>query len=127
MEVAAVIAVVLLAVAVLFQLALALGARFGRAAFGGQNPGTLPVRLRIVSGLTGVVFYPLTIMLVLAASSLVEDLWIPGDGRIVMWVLVAFFSIGALMNALSRSKLERLWAPWSAGIAVCCGMIATSI
>jgi hypothetical protein len=127
MEVAAVIAVVLLAVAVLFQLALALGAPFGRAAFGGQNPGTLPVRLRIVSGLAGVVFYPLTIMLVLAASSLVEDLWIPGDGRIVMWVLVAFFSLGALMNVVSRSKLERLWAPWSAGIAVCCGIVAASI
>jgi hypothetical protein len=127
MEPAAVIAVALLGVAVLFQLALALGAPFGRAAFGGQNPGTLPARLRIVSGLAGVIFYPLTIVFVLAAGGLVEDLWIPGDGRIVMWVLVAFFSIGALMNAVSRSKLERLWAPWSAGIAVCCGMIATSI
>jgi hypothetical protein len=38
-----------------------------------------------------------------------------------------FLRAGALANFASRSKRERLWGPVSLAIAVCCGLIATSI
>ena len=59
MEAASNVAVVLLGVIAIFQLGLALGAPWGKAAWGGQNPGVLPTGLRVASGLAAVVVYPL--------------------------------------------------------------------
>jgi hypothetical protein len=119
-----VVAVALLGVVGVFQLALAFGAPLGRAAFGGQHDGILPTRLRIISGVAGAVIYPLAIALVVASAGWVDDDWVPGGGSAAMWALVGVFSIGALVNAASRSKLERYWAPVSLVIAACCGIIA---
>ncbi|MCI0679398.1 MAG: hypothetical protein L0Z63_10210 [Actinobacteria bacterium] len=52
------IAVVLLGVVTLFQLALAAGAPWGVAAWGGRHPGVLPTRLRIASVVVALVVYP---------------------------------------------------------------------
>ena len=43
---------------------------------------------------------------------------------VVMWVLVAFFALGAIANFSSHSKIERLWGPVASIIAVCCLLIA---
>jgi hypothetical protein len=73
MDAAAVVAVALLGVVGVFQLALAFGAPLGGAAFGGQHEGILPTRLRIISGVAGSVVYPLAIALVLASVGWVDD------------------------------------------------------
>lgn len=127
MKTAAAAAVALLGAVSVFQLALALGAPLGRAAFGGKNEGVLPMRLRIISGVAGAVIYPLAIAVVLASVGWVDDGWVPGGGGTVMWVLVGVFSLGALMNGASPSKAERRWAPVSLVIAVCCGIVAADI
>jgi hypothetical protein len=44
-----------------------------------------------------------------------------------MWVLTAFFAVGALANFVSRSIIERIWGPVTLGLAVCCGLIARGI
>lgn len=123
MTIAAPIALALLAILWVFQLALALGAPLGAAAWGGQNPGVLPSRLRLASALVCVVVYPLIAAVILAAEGLIAD-WLPLDHSIPMWVLVAFFALGAIMNAISRSAPERIWAPVAAILAVCCAVIA---
>jgi hypothetical protein len=41
-----------------------------------------------------------------------------------MWVLAGFFTLGALANLASRSKVERIWGPISLIVAVCCAVIA---
>jgi hypothetical protein len=41
-----------------------------------------------------------------------------------MWVLAGFFTLGVLANAISRSRPERIWAVVSAGLAICCAIIA---
>jgi hypothetical protein len=123
MTVAAVAAVVLLAVIVLFQLALALGAPFGRAAWGGQHEGVLPTRLRIASALVAVVVYPILILYVLASGTLVEVGWLP-IGPAGMWVLAGFFALGTVANLASRSRPERIWGPVSLVLAVCAAIIA---
>ena len=127
MEVAAIIAVVLLAVVAVFQITLALGAPLGKAAWGGQQEAVLPGRFRIASAVAGVIIYPLIILLVMVSSNLVAADWLPRIGSTVMWALAALFTIGALGNFASRSKIERIWGPVSLGIAVCCGVIAAAI
>ena len=126
MEVAAVIAVVLLAVFAVFQFALAAGAPLGAAAWGGRHRGVLPTGLRIASGVAAVVVYPAMAMLVLASSGLVAARWPPVTGGTAMWLLAAFFALGALANLVSRSHAERIWAPVCLVIAVCCAVIAAA-
>jgi hypothetical protein len=107
-----------------FQLALAAGAPLGAAAWGGQHPGVLPRRLRIASAIAGLVVYPILLAFVLAAAGLMSDDWIPFDPAIAMWVLAAFFALGVIVNAISRSRPERIWAAVSGIAAVCCLVIA---
>lgn len=127
MNAAAIVAVVLLAVVGVFQIALALGAPLGRAAWGGRHKGELPTNLRIASGVAGIVIYPLIGLFVLASAGLIQARWMPGTGRAGMWVLAGLFTLGALANFASRSKMERYWGPVSLVIAACCGIIATRI
>jgi hypothetical protein len=123
--VAALAAVFLLAVIALFQLALALGAPLGAAAWGGRHRALLPMRLRIASGVAASVIYPLIMIIVLASAGLIEADWLPVKGRVAMWVLAGLFAMGALANFASRSKWERSWGPIAAIIGVCCAIIAT--
>lgn len=124
---AAILAVVLLGVIVAFQLALALGAPWGAAAWGGQNLGVLPARLRIASGVVAVVIYPLVIALVLASAGIIGDEWLPADGTLIMWGLVGLLGVGALMNFASRSRPERTWGAIALTIALCCAVVALRV
>jgi hypothetical protein len=124
---AAIVAVLLLGVLVLFQAALALGAPWGAAAWGGQNPGVLPRNLRIASAIAALVVYPIIILLVAAAGGLIGDDWVPVDLRIAMWVLAAILAIGAAMNFISRSPRERIWGPVALVIAMFVALIALGI
>lgn len=126
MLVAAVGAVALLAIVVAFQLALALGAPLGRAAWGGTHPGVLTRNLRIASAVVAVTLYPVCIVSVLDAAGIVGD-FLPWNDRVMMWVLAAFFGGGTLANLASRSRIERGWAPVAAGIAVSCAVIARAL
>ena len=123
----AILAVVLLGVVTVFQIALALGAPLGHAAWGGSHEGALPGKLRVASGVTGLVVYPVIGLYVLASAELIEPDWMPGTGKTGMWILAGLFPLGTLANFASRSKRERLWGPVSLIIAVCCGIIAASI
>jgi len=124
---AAILAVALIAVIVVFQLALALGAPWGAAAWGGQHPGVLPMRLRIASGVAAVMIYPLVIAVVLASAGIIGDDWLPVDGTLLMWVLAALLGLGAIANFASRSRLERRWGPVALTVALCCAIIALGI
>jgi hypothetical protein len=125
--IAAVLGVVLLVAIAAFQLALALGAPWGAAAWGGQNPGVLPRRFRIASGVAAVVVYPLIIALVLASAGLIDDGWLPVDGTVIMWALAGLLGVGAIMNFVSRSAPERRWGAVALTIALCCVVIALGV
>ena len=124
---AAILAVVLLGVIGVFQLALAFGAPWGAAAWGGQSPGVLPARLRIASGVVAVAVYPLVIALVLASAGLIEDGWLPVDGTLIMWGLAGLLGVGAVMNFASRSRPERSWGAVALTIALCCVIVALGV
>ena len=122
MVAAAWIAVILIVVITAFQLALALGAPLGAAAWGGRHPGVLPTRLRIASGVVAVFFYPVLALFILDTAGVIDT----GMDRnpLWMWIFAGLFLLGALANFASRSKVERWWGPVSLVIAVCCVVIA---
>jgi hypothetical protein len=121
-ESAAIVAAVLMGVVGMFQLALASGAPLGSMAWGGAHVGVLPTRLRIASAFTGLVVYPILILLVLRAGRVTTVGWDTGNPG--MWALTALFGLGTLANLASRSRAERWWAVMSFAIAVCCAIVA---
>ena len=124
----ALIALTLLAVVSVFQLALALGAPWGSASWGGRHAGVLPQRLRWASALAGLVVYPWIIFLVAEVADVVDfDVVDKEVGVVILWALTVLFALGALANLVSPSRVERLWAPVAGGIAVCCGFLASGL
>jgi hypothetical protein len=122
--IAAIVALVLLGLIVAFQLALAFGAPWGSAAWGGQYPGVLPTRLRVASAVAALVVYPFIALLVLSAAGWVEVPWLDELGSLPMWILAGLLALGALANFASRSPHERIWGPVALAIAVCCAVLA---
>lgn len=102
--VAALVAVLLLVALAALQVAVASGAPWGHLVWGGAHR-VLPRRLRIGS-LVSVVLYAGFAWVLLARSG-----WMPGgEGSVVIvatWVLFGYFTLGIVMNALSRSVAER--------------------
>jgi hydrogenase maturation factor len=120
---AAVVACALLAALGLFQLALVLGAPWGRFAWGGQHDGVLPARLRAGSA-TSIVLYAVFAVLILDRAALV-DLVPDSVSRVGTWVLVAYLALGVVMNAVSRSRAERAtMTPVSLALAACTLVVA---
>jgi len=113
---------VVLALLAVFQLALVLGAPWGRFAWGGQDR-VLPARKRIGSAISIAVY---GLMVVVAwdrtgAVSVLPDLF----SQIAMWVIFAYSALGVLMNAISRSAPERYtMVPVSLVLAVLSFLIA---
>ena len=105
MPAAAIALTVLLGLLALFQLALALGAPLGRFAWGGAHR-VLPVRMRVGS-LLAIVIYTVIALLALDRAGLVD--LVPEPVAVVgTWVAFAYFLIGIPLNAISRSRAERL-------------------
>lgn len=126
MQLAAVAAAVLFGVIALFQASLAFGAPLGTAAWGGQHPGVLPRRFRVASGIAALVIYPVIAAIVLNAAGIIDVEWLP-SGTGIMWLFVGLFTLGTIANLASSSQPERVWAPVSAAIAICCAAIAAGL
>ncbi len=99
---AGVVAAVLLGLLCVFQIALAFGAPLGHYAWGGQHR-VLPRTLRIGSGVAVLVYLALAVV-ALGSAGLIT--WSP-PGALV-WAVFALLSVGIVMNAISRSRPERL-------------------
>lgn len=92
-----------------FQAALALGAPWGRASYGGQHVGRLPGNLRAASAVSVPVYLG-------AAAALTSGRTPPKARRLLNGVLTVVGAGGAVVNALSPSWPERGWAVWSTGL-----------
>ncbi|MDT0165895.1 hypothetical protein Q9R32_10020 [Actinotalea sp. AC32] len=118
MIIAAVVACLLLTALVAFQVALAAGAPWGHLAWGGQNEGLLPGRLRVGSAVS-VLLYALFAVVALDRAGLV-DVLPDGFTAVACWVLTGYLTLGVLMNLASRSRAERLvMTPVAAALALC--------
>lgn len=122
---AAVAACLILAALAVFQVALALGAPLGRFAWGGQHT-VLPTSLRIGSALS-IAIYAVTGAILLARAGAISLGVSDRTVEIAAWVVTAYFALGILMNAISRSRAERLvMTPTCAVLAALSAVVAAS-
>lgn len=122
MPLAAVLICVALGVLAVFQLALVLGAPIGRFAWGGQHE-VLPARLRIGSAVS-IVIYAVIAVLALDKAALV-DVVPDAVSTVGMWIVFGYFVLGIGLNAISRSRAERLtMTPLCAVLAVLSLLVA---
>lgn len=111
-ETAAIVAAGCVAVVTAFQAALAVGAPWGRAAYGGQHPGTLPSHLRTSSAVSVIVWPTLVLVLLRRAGHDVPSVIPDGALEVTAWIVVGLLGLSVLMNGASRSRVERtLWTP----------------
>src|SRR5918999_1371585 len=108
-----------------FQLALALGAPFGRAAWGGAHE-YLPTGLRIASAFS-VGFWVLAALIVLGRAGYQVAPLPPIFTRWGTWILVGVLPLGALMKFASPSNWKRfLWGPVALILAALALVVARS-
>jgi hypothetical protein len=107
-----------------FQVALALGAPFGAAAFGGANAGQLPQQLRVASA--GAAFVWLfAALIVLARGGFAISPLPDAVSRWGTWILVGLLAVGTLLNLASSSPWERFgWGPFSLTVLILCFTLA---
>jgi hypothetical protein len=106
-----------------FQVALAMGAPLGRAAWGGAHE-RLPRNLRIGSAVA-VVIWLLAALIVLARGGMPV---VPLPSVLVdwgTWALVGLSGLGAIVNFASSSPWERFgWGPLALILAALCLILA---
>jgi hypothetical protein len=112
----------------IFQCALALGAPFGRASWGGTYE-QLPSSLRIASAVAVGIWLLATWIVLRRAGFRVGSL-VPLPAAFASWgtwALVGMLPLAALLNFASSSQWERfLWGPLSLTLAVLCFLLARS-
>ncbi len=111
---------------VAFELALAAGAPWGSAAYGGGDPGRLSPGLRIGSVLVAG-FWSLAALTALSRGGVAASPIPHAASRRATWALTVVLVAGAVMNAASSSPWERFgWAPFIVGLAVVSWRLARS-
>jgi hypothetical protein len=94
----------------------------GHLAWGGAHR-ILPRRLRFAS-LAATVVYVLAAAIVLEAANVTDFVPFAEPVRNAVWVLAGLFGVGVVMNAISRSKPERLMAVVALALSALCVVVA---
>jgi hypothetical protein len=122
----AIIAVVVLALLTVFQLTLIAGAPLGHFAWGGAHR-VLPVRLR-VSSVVSIVLYAVIAIVLLERAGVTGLFDLPAAAQVAAWVVFAYFALGVVLNAVSRSVRERaVMVPVAAALAVLSLLVALGV
>ena len=121
---AAIGAAILYSLIAAFQLALALGAPWGKAAFGGavEQPG---LELR-ASSVVAIVVWSAAALIVLRRVGF--NVWAPLPRKalpVAVWVLFGLSIVSTMLNAITPSALERaIWLPVSLLLTAALAVVA---
>jgi hypothetical protein len=108
-----------------FQLALALGAPLGAAAYGGTQT-ELPAGLRITSAVA-FAMYCFGAVAVMRRGGYRVPVVSTRVARVATWVFAGLLLLGALTNFASSAQWERFgWGPFALVLSVMCIVIARS-
>lgn len=125
MNIPALIFVGLITIAILFQLALALGAPWGAYAMGGKFPGRLPARMRGMVVVQALILGVFAAVVVARSGAALQDMHT--FSRVAIWLVVGFFVLGSVANLVTPSKQERaVWAPVNIALLVSATLVALS-
>lgn len=103
---------ILTGVVILFQFCLSIGLPWGAASMGGKYPGVYPQKMRVVA-VVNMVLLSVLMMIVLVNAGLILPQFM-SFSEIAIWFVVAFYAIGTVLNTITPSKIERIWAPVAA-------------
>jgi hypothetical protein len=122
----AIIAVVLFTGMSVFQLLLVIGLPFGRLAYGGKYE-KLPSKMKITS-LIGIVIFIFASLSVLERAEIIIIFNNPMFVTVFVWIIAVYLAFNTLMNAISKSKWEKLiMTPISLTLAICCFIVVIVI
>ncbi len=117
--IAATIAVVLFTGMSIFQLLLVLGLPYGRLAYGGKYE-KLPFKMKIIS-LIGIVIFIFASLSVLERAEIIIIFNNLMFVTVFVWIIAVYLAFITFMNAISKSKWEKLiMTPISLTLAICC-------
>lgn len=102
----------LIGIVILFQGSLALGAPWGSASMGGRYPGKYPPKMRIVAIINMFILSALVLIVLTRAELVLSQLH--NFSRYAIWAVVLFTAVGTIMNTITPSRIERIWAPITA-------------
>jgi hypothetical protein len=93
---------------IIFQACLAAGVPWGSASMGGRFPGKYPPKMRVVALINIIILVFISIIVLSRADVMFFSLH--SFSNIAIWVVVVFFLTGTVMNTVTPSKIERIWA-----------------
>lgn len=108
-SISAIVFAVSTGIVMIFQGCLAAGLPWGAASMGGKYPGKYPPKMRAVAVVNILILGFLT-AIVLSEAGL-KFLWLGSVSSVGIWFVVVFFVLGTIMNTITPSKIERIWAP----------------
>lgn len=108
-EVSAAVCTVLTGTVILFQACLAAGAPWGAASMGGKFPGKYPPAMRIAAVANMLILMCIAAIVLTRAGLIFPD--IMPLSKTAIWFVVVFFAAGTIMNTITPSRIERIWAP----------------
>jgi len=106
---AAIVFTVLTGIVMVFQGCLALGLPWGKASMGGKYPGKYPPKMKAVAIINMLILGFFT-AIVMSKSDLLFPQLKP-ISNIGIWFVVAFMVVATVLNTITPSKIERIWAP----------------
>lgn len=96
-------------IVIIFQACLAAGVPWGQASMGGRYPGKYPPKMRAVAILNMIILALMAAVVLSEAKLMFPQL--NAISGVAIWIVVVFFVFGTIMNSITPSKIERIWAP----------------
>jgi hypothetical protein len=122
-KIALVLFIVFMAITALFQLALAMGAPWGKIAMAGKYPGKFPNKMRIVAVFQMFILL-FFIWIALVKTGHVNPEWKNFSDSFI-WAVFGFSLVATILNTITPSKWERIiWMPISIILLVSSTIIA---
>lgn len=107
--ISAIIFTIFTGIIIIFQGCLAAGMPWGEASMGGKYPGKYPPKMRVVAIINIIILGVIAVIVLSRAGFILPQL--SEISRIGIWFIVVYFSIAAVLNSITPSKIERIWAP----------------
>ena len=105
----AIVFTILTGIVMIFQGCLALGLPWGQASMGGKYPGKYPPKMKAVA-IINMLVLGLFAAIVLSKADLIFP-QLKSISEIGIWLVVVFMLVGTVLNTITPSKIERIWAP----------------
>lgn len=105
LEIAAIIYTVFAIIVILFQLALAAGAPWGKLTMGGFHPGVLPKKLRIAAVAQALLIICTALIVLTEAKLMFVEL--QPVSKFGIWLVVAIYTTVTILNLITSSRWER--------------------